>query len=289
MPIDRRSFLALTAAFAAEGCASSRALDAPAEASLAELERTHGGRLGVMAVDLGSGRQLAHRADERFPMCSTFKTLLAAQVLTMAGDRPGELERTIPYGRADLVDHAPVTEQNVARGAMTVGELCAAAITVSDNTAANLLITHVGGLAAFGAYLRGIGDDVTRLDRTETALGEGVPGDPRDTTTPRAMAADLRRLFLGDALSVTACRQLTEWHLQTATGLDRLRAGLPPAWRLAHKTGAGEHGVVNDMGIAWPPARAPLVIAAFYAESAAPYPAREAVLAEVGRLAARLA
>lgn len=239
-----------------------------------------------MAFDLGGGRALAHRADERFPMCSTFKTLLAAAVLANAEREGTGLGRTIRFTAADLLEHAPAARANVGRGEMSLAALCAAAITISDNTAANLLLADLGGLGPFGAYVRSLGDEVTRLDRIEPLLGEATPGDPRDTTTPRAMAENWRRLFFGDALSPAAREQLTVWHRRTTSGPARLRAGLPPAWPLAHKTGTGGHGATHDVGIVWPPGRPPLLVAAYYTEREAPLPVEEAVLAEVGRIVA---
>jgi beta-lactamase class A len=286
--MHRRQFLiASTGIAVAGGCASSRATS-PQETALARLERQRGGRLGVMAVDLGSGRMLGHRSDERFPLCSTFKTLLAAAILSRTDGNQAGLDRSIRYGAADLLEHAPITRTNIGRGNMTVGELCEAAVTVSDNTAANLLLGDLGGLAAFNAYCRRLGDQVTRLDRTEPRLNEASPGDPRDTTTPRAMVENLRRLFVGDALPGTARQRLVDWHLRAAVGQARLRAGLPDGWSLAHKTGTGGHGSTNDIGVAWPPGRAPLILAAYYTESVAPLPQLEAVLAEVGRIVAEL-
>jgi beta-lactamase class A len=284
----RRQFLIASTGIAVlGGCRSSRATS-PLETALARLERQRGGRLGVMAVELGSGRSLEHRSDERFPMCSTFKTLLAAAVLGRTGDDQAGLDRTIRYGTADLLAHAPVTRKNVARGQMSVGELCEAAVTLSDNTAANLLLADLGGLASFNDYVRRLGDRVTRLDRLEPALNEAAPGDPRDTTTPRAMAENLKRLFVGEALPPLARERLVGWHRRAAVGQARLRAGLPGRWSLAHKTGTGGHGATNDIGVAWPPGRGPLIVAAYYAESEAPLPSSEAVLAEVGRNVAEL-
>lgn len=222
-------------------------------------------------------------------MQSTFKTLLAAAILAKAErERSGlttELARTVRFTAADLLDHAPVVRANADRGEMSIGALCEAAITVSDNAAANLLLADLGGLGPFGAYVRSLGDQVTRLDRIEPLLND-TPGDPRDTTTPRAMAENWRRLFFGDALSPAAREQLTAWHRRTTSGPARLRAGLPPGWPLAHKTGTGGHGSTNDVGIVWPPSRPPLIVAAYYAEREAPLAVEEAVLAEVGRIVA---
>jgi beta-lactamase class A len=166
---------------------------------------------------------------------------------------------------------------------MSVAQLCEAAVTVSDNPAANLLLASAGGPAGVTAFARRIGDDVTRLDRTEPTLNEGTPGDPRDTSTPRAMAATLQKLLLGDALSHESRAQLTAWTAATTTGPKRLRAGLPNDWRLAHKTGTGRLGTTNDIGIAWPPGRAPLVVVTYLTQCNATEAQREGALADVAR------
>jgi len=233
-----------------------------AEAELAALEAEIGGRVGVAAWDTGGSRWIRHRADERFAMASSFKVLLAGAVLA-AIDR-GEItgDRSVRFSRADLLSYAPRTKARVDTGVMTVLELCAAAVEVSDNTAANLLLAQVGGPAGLTRRLRALGDPTTRLDRTELALNTNLPGDPRDTTTPEAFVRALDRLLLRDALSEASRHQLADWMIHCETGLGRLRAGLPSGWKAGDKTGAGEHGAVNDVAIAWPPGRAPILIAA---------------------------
>lgn len=255
---------------------------------LAALERRHGGRLGVSVMDIESGQRAGHRADERFPMCSTFKFLAAAQVLARVDRGEERLDRRIAFGRGDLVAYSPVTERHADEG-MTLAELCHAAVTVSDNTAGNLLLASFGGPAGLTAFARSLGDEATRLDRIETELNEAIPGDPRDTTTPAAMLDDMRVLLLGDALSPASRAQLSEWLIATTTGGQRLRAGLPADWRVGDKTGTSNNGVTNDIAIAWPPGRAPLLVAGYFAESSIPQEQRNAVLAEVGRIAAGLA
>ena len=252
--------------------------------SLAALERLSGGRLGVMALDTGSGRTLTHRAGERFLLCSTFKLLLAAQVLKGVDEGRETLDRVLTYGRADLLDYAPVTTRRLAEGGMTMAALCEAAVTESDNTAANLLLARMGGPASLTRCLRALGDPVTRLDRFEPALNRPVPGHPYDTTTPAAMVATLRTLLLGDVLSASSRDQLLRWLLATNTGSARLRAGLPAGWRLAHKTGTGVNGATNDIGLLYPPGRAPILVAVYYTGAKASQPRRDAVLAEVARL-----
>jgi len=254
--------------------------------SLAALERLSGGRLGVMALDTGSGRTLTHRAGERFLLCSTFKLLLAAQVLKGVDEGRETLDRVLTYGRADLLDYAPVTTRRLAEGGMTMAALCEAAVTESDNTAANLLLARMGGPASLTRCLRALGDPVTRLDRFEPALNRPVPGHPYDTTTPAAMVATLRTLLLGDVLSASSRDQLLRWLLATNTGSARLRAGLPAGWRLAHKTGTGVNGATNDIGLLYPPGRAPILVAVYYTGAKASQPRRDAVLAEVARLVA---
>ncbi|MEU0684370.1 class A beta-lactamase [Streptomyces albogriseolus] len=263
--LSRRSLL-LTAALApVAGCATDAPDRAPAPGgspaagrrtpspvgprNLAALEREYGARLGVFAVDTGTGATVVHRADERFALCSTFKTLAAAAVLDQ---RPGaRLDERIPYGTADLVPYSPVTEKHTGEG-MTLRQLCDAAVRYSDNTAANLLLRDIGGPRGLTAYARRLGDRVTRLDHTEPELNSNPPGDPRDTTTPRAIAADHRALVLGDALPAAGRALLTDWLVRNTTGDRRIRAGAPRGWKVGDKTGSGEWGRGNDVAVLWP-------------------------------------
>ncbi|HSS40878.1 MAG TPA: class A beta-lactamase, partial [Polyangia bacterium] len=204
MKTSRRGLLAGAAGLWGSACAG-RLVRAPAKAAetnprLAAIEAAVGGRLGVFAFELGGGPALAHRPDDRFAMCSTFKCLLAAAVLARIDAGTLSLDKALPFTATDVIDHSPVTRAHLPAGAMTVGELAAAAVVVSDNTAANLLLRAVGGPPAVTQWVRGQGDLATRLDRSEPALNTNLAGDPRDTTTPRAMAENLRRLFLGEAL-----------------------------------------------------------------------------------------
>lgn len=218
-------------------------------------------------------------------MCSTFKFLAAAMVLARVDRGEERLDRRIVFGTDDLVSYSPVTEHHPGTPGLTVAELCHAAITVSDNTAANLLLASFGGPAALTGFARTIGGDMTRLDRIETALNEATPGDPRDTTTPAAMLDDMRTLLLGDVLSNGSRAQLADWLVASTTGGTRLRAGFPAAWRAGDKTGTSGNGATNDIAIAWPPGRAPLLVTAYFAESPVEQDVRNAVLADVGRIA----
>lgn len=255
--------------------------------ALFALDRKHGGRLGVAILDSGNGRIVAHRGEERFAMCSTFKFVAAAFALARVDRGEEELERRVSYSKADLITYSPVTEKHVERG-LTVAEICDAAVTLSDNTAGNLLLDSFGGPKGLTDYMRSLGDEASRLDRREPELNEARTGDPRDTTTPVAMAGVLRQTVLGGALSPASRQQLTGWLVANKTGDKRLRAGVPKGWRIGEKTGTGNNNATNDVGVIWPPGRAALVVTAYYAEASAALPEREAVLAEVGRLASSL-
>ncbi|ABS03417.1 class A beta-lactamase [Kineococcus radiotolerans] len=226
-------------------------------AQLARLEREFDARLGVFALDTGTGASVVHRADERFAYASTFKVLAAAAVLDRTSAE--ELDEVVPFTAEDLVDHSPVTELHVGAG-MSLRDLAAAATTVSDNTAANLLLEHLGGPGGFESALRELGDTVTDPERTETALNEAAPGDVRDTSTPRAMATDLHAYALGDALGEEDRAVLVGWMRANTTGDALIRAGVPEGWVVGDRTGAGGYGTRNAVAVVWPPAGAPLVL-----------------------------
>ncbi|MEU3493645.1 class A beta-lactamase [Kitasatospora cineracea] len=284
-PRPARRHLLTAAGAAALACA----LPAPAAAattrladSFRQLEREHGARLGVLAHDTGSGATVRYRADEAFPLCSTFKPLAVA-ALMRAGD---DLSARVHYTDADVADsgHAPVTGRTRV---LTVAELCAAAIEFSDNTAANLLLRRLGGPTAVTRFCRSLGDPATRLDRWEPALNSAEPDRSTDTTTPHALARTFARLTLGDALARPHRARLTAWLRASTTGTHRLRAGLPPSWALADKTGTGSYGTANDLALAWPPHRPPLVLAVLSTRPTAPAAAPDEPL--LARTAALLA
>jgi beta-lactamase class A len=250
---------------------------------LARLERESGGRLGVAVLDTLTGAQAGHRADERFPMCSTFKLLAAAAVLARVDAGQERLDRLVKFDASDVVVNSPATKDRVGSAGMSLEEVCEAAMTLSDNTAGNLLLAALGGPASLTAYARSLGDTVTRLDRIEPELNEAMPGDPRDTTSPAAMLSNVRTLVLGNALSSHSRDRLIGWLVGNKTGDARLRAGLPNTWRVGDKTGSGERGTTNDVGIVWPPGRAPIVISAYLTGTSAAAAQRNATLAAVGR------
>ena len=214
-------------------------------------------------------------------MASTFKPLLAAAVLNRVDQGLLDSAQRVPFGSKDMLSHAPVTSRYVERGWMTVLELCEAMVTQSDNPAANLLINLIGGPTELTQFLRTIGDDVSRLDRKELELNTNLPGDPQDTTTPRAMVDTMRKLVTGAVLATPSRLQLITWLKDARTGLDRIRAGLPRRWEIGDKTGTGANGAVNDVAVAWPPARAPLLIAIYMSESRQSLNALQAAHAEI--------
>ena len=274
--MDRAAFLLGTGSIAATGFGGS---------PFAVLEDRYGGRLGVAALNASTGVRLAHRANERFAMCSTFKVLVAGTVLARVDAGRERLDRRISYGPSDLLTYAPVTREHVGRGYMTVGALCEAALEYSDNTAANLLLRSFGGPPKVTAFVRSIGDEWTRLDRTEPSLNTAIPDDPRDTTTPREMLATLHSLLFGTALSRSERGRLDGWMTQCKTGDDRIRAGVPRHWRVSDKTGSGDRHTSNDIAAIFPPNNAPpIVVTAYYTGSSASSEQRDGVLAEVGRI-----
>ncbi len=249
---------------------------------LAAMEKALGLRIGLAAVDTANGNSIFYRESERFLMCSTFKVMLVAATLARVDAGQESLNRMIHYQQSDLLDYAPETKKNLAQG-MSVGALCAAAILYSDNSAANLLFAGAGGPPGVTRFARGLGDSRTRFDRVEGALN--MPDGDLDTTTPTAMLADLKSILLDDALSPASRKQLADWMIVCATGLTRLRAGLPQGWKVGDKTGSGGQGALNDIAIAWPPGnRAPVLICAYTAGNKPDDPGDDHALADIGAL-----
>lgn len=253
--------------------------------NLAALEKREGGRLGVFALDTGTGRRLEHRSGERFPLCSTFKFLAAAAILHRVDHGKEHLDRRIEYGASDLLEYAPVAKEHVKEGGMVLADVCSAAVEWSDNTAANLLMQILGGPAGLTEFIRSLGDNVTRVDRTEPALNVVAPDELHDTTTPAAMAGLLSAVLFGQVLSPDSRATLEGWMLEAKVGQHRIPAGLPPGWRIAHKTGTWSNQA-NDVGVVWPLKRAPIIVAAYYTRNGTRDEQREGVLRDVGRIVA---
>ena len=247
------------------------------------VEQRTGGRIGVAAVDTGSGKRFDYRSEERFPMCSTFKLLAAAAVLKQVDGRHEKLDRFVSYDAKDILEYAPVTKVHLKDGGMTLGALCAAAIEQSDNTAGNLLLDTIGGPIGVTKFVHSIGDEMTRLDRKEPELNSAIPGDERDTTTPAAMCADMQRLLLDDVLTESSRHQLEDWMQHNETGTLMIRAGVPKTWTVADKTGRCGNGATNDVAIIRPPGRAPIVVAIYSIGSTSSADDHASTLAEIAR------
>lgn len=258
-----------------------------AQEVIAALEAKEGGRLGVFALDTVSRRQIGYRAQERFSMCSTHKFLTVAAVLRLVDAGSVHLNQQVSYGQADMLSYAPITQQHLKAGSMSVAALCVAAIEWSDNTAANLLLKLVGGPAGWTRFARSIGDKVSRLDRTEPTLNEATPGDVRDTTSPYAMARDIDVILRGHVLTSPSRQLLEGWMLDNQITNSLLRAGVPSGWHVADKSGSGDNGTRNDIGLILPPApRGGIIAAVYYTGSPQAAPARDALIAKTGQIIA---
>jgi len=257
----------------------------------AAIEARIGGRVGVAAYTAGSGRMLTHRANERFAMCSTFKWPLAAQMLHQNMTHAGLFAQQLEFDEGDLLDYAPAARANLARGWMTVEEMTEAIVVLSDNTCANILLERKAFWPeGFTRWIRRCGDEITRLDRFELELNEVPAGDERDTTTPASMVRLVRRLLLTrDVILDDASQErLIGWMIESPTGRQRLRAGLPSDWRVGDKTGTwnGPTNATNDVAIAWPPGRDPIIIASYLSASTVEPAERNAAHAEIARIIA---
>jgi len=291
--LARRQFLLLTGAAAASALATSVFAKSPLPSSMtavrskdfATLEAASGGRLGVTLLNTGTGWRTGHRQDERFPMCSTFKFVLSAAVLHQADQGQLSLDRRVPVRSQDMVNHAPVTTRHIGKD-LSVRDLCRATMITSDNPAANLLLGVVGGPASVTRFLREHGDAVTRNDRYEPEMNQFAPGDPRDTTSPAAMAASLQRFLLGDVLKPASRQQLADWLIDNETGDARLRAGLSKAWRVGDKTGSNGKDTTNDIAVLWPlSGGTPWVLTSYLQGATVDDVGRNEVLAQVARIA----
>ncbi|SHM72105.1 class A beta-lactamase [Streptomyces yunnanensis] len=294
-PLPRRGLLkaglAASTAVLASAASSSAASAAGsgqlrgAAAELRDLERRYAARLGVYARNARTGQVVAHRAQERFAMCSTFKTVAAAAVLRDHA-HCAPLDKVIHYPARDILPYSPKTQEHVDTG-MTVGDLCAAAIQYSDNAAGNLLLRQLGGPEGLTRFFRSIGDPTSRLDRWEPDLNTAVPGDLRDTTTPEAIGTSYGRLALGRVLTHDAREQLVTWLKGNTTSEHRFRAGLPQHWVVGDKTGTGDYASANDVGVAWTGRSTPIVLAVLSTKSAKDAPVDEALIADAARIVAR--
>jgi beta-lactamase class A len=255
--------------------------EARMRAAVQEEEKTLSARVGV-AVRSGGGLVFAYKGDERFPILSTHKVFSCAALLARVERGEASLDRRIVILSTDLVPNSPITQNKIAPASMSLAEYCAAAIDYSDNTAANVVLAALGGPQGLTDYFRSLGDTVSRLDRTETDLNEALPGDPRDTTTPAAAAADVDALLLGDALKPMSRERLKQWMREDKVAGPLLRSALPDDWQIADKTGAGARGARGIVGALWPPNRPPVVVTIYLTETPASLDARNAAIARLG-------
>ena len=292
LSLTRRRFAALAGAGLALGLTTPPLRPARAEAGLdalwVKIEKRFSARLGASVWDMETDRRWARRADERFPLCSTFKLVAAAGMLARVDAGQESLSRRVLIEKADLVTYSPETEKHVGGEGMTLGAIAEAALTQSDNTAGNVLIDLLGGPEGVTRTARGFGDETFRLDRRETALNEAKPGDPRDTTSPAAMMRTLHALLFGDVLKPESRRQLADWMVANRTGDAKLRAGLPKSWRVGDKTGGGDFGTMNDVAVIWPAAGQPILVSLYLTDTKASFDDCNAAFAEIGHALAAL-
>lgn len=241
-------------------------------------------RMGVALYDSATGETWDYQGDNRFPMTSTFKTLACAALLAKADSGAADLDQRVMFGKDDLVTYSPVTETRTGEPGMTLAELCEATMATSDNAAANLVLNAIGGPNSVTGFVRGLGDTITRLDRTETTLNEATPGDPRDTTTPNAMVNNLRKLVLGDTLSDSSRDTLISWLRGNRVSDNLLRAAVPQDWKIGDRSGAGGYGSRSITAVLWPPNRKPLVLAIYITETGATFDERNSAIADIGRV-----
>lgn len=289
--LSRRGLLVTGgAALALAGCSEKVTQALGFAQRMIEIQKRHGGRVGVSALtgtstaNAEANGSLSIQSSERFAMCSTFKWVLAAAILQQADLGKLKVADLVKYGKKDLLEYAPITTANVAKGQMTIGDLCSAAVSLSDNTAANLLFPLVGGPAGLTAFVRGLGDTVTRFDRTEPTLNTNIDGDEKDTTTPEAMSTLLRTVFTGTVLKPESLKRLKDWMVATTTGNARIRAGVPSGAVVADKTGTGEHNATNDVGVVWLPNKPPVFLSIYTSGGTLDVDGRNAIIADITKL-----
>ncbi len=258
-------------------------ISAQTSSSLAELEASSGGHLGVSAINTANNKVVQYNAEKRFPFQSTFKVMVAAAILKQSMTNPQLLQQKVTYKKEDLVFWSPITEKYLADG-MTISELCAAAIMFSDNMATNLLVKKLGGPEAMMLFARSLDDNTFHLENWEPQLNSN-PGDLRDTSTPVAMTKSLQKLSLGNILGASQQKKLVAWMTECTTGYNRIRAGVPIGWIVADKTGgASDYGITNDIGILWPLNGAPIVITIFFIQDKKDAPHRDDVIASATKI-----
>ena len=278
-----RIAISLITVFAAFFTQATYALDSAKllQAVQAE-ESTLQARIGMAVIDTNTGSTWDYRGDERFPLNSTHKTFTCAALLAKVDQQALSLNQLVSISKEMLMAYSPITEKSLSAQTMTLGALCQAAVSYSDNTAANLAFDAIGGSTGFNAFMRSLGDEQTRLDRKEPDLNEATPGDRRDTTTPKAIVHSLKKALLDDGLSALSQAALKQWMLDDQVASALLRAALPANWRIADKTGAGGYGSRSIIAVIWPPSQQPLVVAIYITQTTAPMTDSNKAVARIG-------
>lgn len=286
---DRRVFTVAAGAWLAGWPNGAHATSTRTRARLVEIEKSVRGRVGVFARQ-GTQTLLMHRERERFAMCSTFKAPLAGFVLDDIARGRLQADRLVSFEGLELVSYSPVLEAQRKAGlsGLSVLGLCHAAVTISDNTAANLLLRLIGGPAGFTARAKKL-DHSTRLDRNEPELNENRAGDPRDTTTPSGMAKLLHTMLFGSGIDPEAAAQLRAMMIDCRTGSARLRAGLPKGPTVGDKTGTSGNGLFGDIAFVRSDAKEPIVIASYVDAPKATMAEGNQAHREIGELLATVA
>jgi beta-lactamase class A len=285
--LSRRTFLAAASGLSLSGHGAFASATGDFSQQIQAVRDRIGGRLGLHVLDTESGRRWGFDDDARYAMASTFKMLLAAAILQRADFGSVDLDQPVRIQASDMLSHAPVTSKHLEQGTMTVRELCAAVVQVSDNPAANLLLKMIDGPTGLTRFLRSLGDRETRLDRYELDLNSNLPGDPRDTTTPRAMVHSMEQVLTKQVLAPASRELLLGWMVTASTGSKLLRRGLPKEWKAGDKSGRGANGAVNNLAIVWPPGRKPILIALYLSESSQTADELSAAHAGIGGIVAR--
>lgn len=284
LSIHKSAFVGILLPFLTLGSAQAAEFNPrPVAKAIEDIETRLSARVGVSIIDTESGKTWSHKGDERFPMNSTFKAFLCAALLDAASNGTVDAGREVVVEESDIVSYSPVTAKRVGGAGFTIEDLCRVTVTISDNAAANIVMKEVGGPEGVTAFLRGIGDDISRVDRWEPESNTGIPGDDRDTTTPDAAAETLKKLVLDETLAADARAKLTGWLEGNKVGNSTLRAGLPEGWRIADKTGAGANGSRNNIAVIWPEGRKPLVIAIYITQTTAAFEARNKAIAGIAQ------
>ncbi|MEQ5168114.1 class A beta-lactamase [Proteus terrae] len=253
------------------------------EEQLNTLEKYSQGRLGVALINTEDNSQIIYRGEERFAMASTSKVMAVAAVLKASEKQAGLLDKNITIKKSDLVAYSPITEKHLTIG-MTLAELSAATLQYSDNTAMNKILDYLGGPAKVTQFARSINDVTYRLDRKEPELNTAIHGDPRDTTSPIAMAKSLQALTLGDALGQSQRQQLVTWLKGNTTGDHSIKAGLPKHWVVGDKTGSGDYGTTNDIAVIWPENHAPLILVIYFTQQEQDAKYRKDIIAKAAEI-----